>query len=439
MEITIEITKEEYQSYIKKYYLKRNWTKRIAILAIIAAALSVLTASSKNGGWKYLPSDFLVFATILVTIFFVLPYVALYLQMSSKLKKVDDKPIIWHYKITDDGVQIDDEQGSKFLSRSSLPNVKIANDFIVFSLPNNQLYFLPLSALENNDSKKISELITNYRNIPEVKSTITPKRLYFIGVLCLIPFLGGAMGVVWIILGLTQYKDKILTGMGAVGVIITGCLFYGMIHANNIVNEYEKIDPQTTSTTVPKDYLKLFGNKDTMSSMTTLNSKLRAPISDFIYKNYHCLIYKIDSVHGADVHLDKIIKETYNDNPNNYGSYNGVFGFGSGPSIWLQMAVPDKPSQIYLNLFGDKTRVITKNDSMVYYSSNFKNFYIKYKPTGGEEFYGKASQNDNDEAKRFPVELMFLKRDRKLYFMLTYSDGPVLPSGTLFSFITKNN
>jgi hypothetical protein len=439
MEITIEITKEEYQSYIKQYYLKRNWTKRIAILAIIAFALSVFTVISTKSGWKYLPWDFLVLAAILIILFFILPYVALYVQMLSKQKKVGANPIIWHYKISDDGVQIDDEHGSKFLSRGSLANVKVTNDFIVFSSQSGQLYFLPLSALENNDREKISGLITNYRNIPEVKSTITPKRLYFIGVLCLVPFLGGAIGVVWIIMGITQYKDKLLIGMGAVGVIITGCIFYGIIHANNIVSEYDKIDPQTKSTTLPKDYLKLFGGKDTLSSIRTLNSKLRAPISDFIYKNYHCLIYKIDSVHGVNVHLDKIIKETYNDNPNNYGSYNGVLGFGGGLSVWLQMAVPDKPSQIYLNLFGDNTHIIAKNDSVVYYSSNLKNFYIKYKPTGGEEFYGKASQNNDDDAKRFPVELMFLKRDRKLYFMLTYSDGPVLPSGTLYSFITKNN
>ena len=74
---------------------------------------------------------------------------------------------------------------------------------------------------------------------------------------------------------------------------------------------------------------------------------------------------------------------------------------------------------------------------MAYYSSYFKNFFIKYKPTGEEEFYGKASQKDDDDAKRIRLELMFLKRDDNLYFMLMYSNKTALPAGTLYGSVTK--
>jgi len=89
-----------------------------------------------------------------------------------------------------------------------------------------------------------------------------------------------------------------------------------------------------------------------------------------------------------------------------------------------------------LNIFGEQTRVITKNDSVAYYSSNFKRFYIKYKPDGSDEFYGNASEHDDENA-IVPLELMFLKRNRNLYFILMFANKGTLKSGMLNSLLTK--
>ncbi len=55
---------------------------------------------------------------------------------------------------------------------------------------------------------------------------------YLVGLLCLIPLVGAFVGIVLIILGLVKYKDKLLTIIGAFGVLFTigvySFLFYYM-------------------------------------------------------------------------------------------------------------------------------------------------------------------------------------------------------------------
>jgi hypothetical protein len=437
MEIAVEIGKDEHQSLIKKYYLERNWTKRIAVLAIIAAIVSVLLWLPVKAGWTYLWEYFIFFSIALILLFFVLPYVALYIQMSTKLKKANNEQAKWLFTIRDNGVQIDDEQSSKFLSWINLNSVIVPDDFIVFRPAGNRLYFLPLSACAGDDSAKLLQLIKGYTKKPENKRP-NPTPLYFVGLICLVPFLGGIVGLAFLILGITQYKDKILIGIGAAGLLITGFYLYNIVKVSNEQTAYEKLDPQTISHVAPDDYLQLFDNSHKPVLLDNFNSKLRAPIAEFSFKEFHYLIYKVDSLRGSDIHLDKIIKETYNDTRDNYGSYRGIVEYSDPPDIYVKMGKPDNFGQIYLNLFGSNTRTIMKNDSIAYYFSDFKNFFIKYKPSGGEEFFGKASKKDDDDA-RIPLELMFLKRTNNLYFILMYGNDKktVLPAGTLYSFMTK--
>jgi len=436
MEINVELTKDEYQSFIRKYYLQRNWTKRIAILAIIAVLLSVLMLLQMKDWGYYIFVYFVFLSVVLMVLFFVLPYCVLYLQMLAKLKKINDEPLRWLFKLSETGAEIDGGQGNKFFSWRSL-NTVIANDFIVFMPIGDPLYFIPLNS--SDDSAKLLELIRRCLKSPENKAP-NPKLLYFLGVICLIPFIGGALGIVYIILAINPYKNKWIAAIGIAGLLVSGLVIYNIVQVNNKEAEYEKIDPQAISKAVPKDYLQLLINSDKISSVETSNTKLRSPITDFSYQQYHCLIYKIDSSHSAGMHLDKIITETYNDNHDNNGAYRGIAYSGDGPAIWVQMARPDDPAKIYLNLFGNGTRVVMKNDSIAYYHSDFKNFYIKYSLAGGEEFFGTASEK-NDDTVRSPLELMFLKRKSSLYFILLYGNDEKtnLQAGTLYNLIGKAN
>jgi predicted ferric reductase len=114
MEINVELTKDEYQSFIRKYYLRRNWTKRIAILAIIALLLSVLMLLQMKYWGYYIFVYFVFFSVVLMALFFLLPYCVLYLQMLAKLKKINDEPLRWLFKLSETGAEIDGDQGNDF-------------------------------------------------------------------------------------------------------------------------------------------------------------------------------------------------------------------------------------------------------------------------------------------------------------------------------------
>jgi len=436
MEITVEITTDEYQSFIKEYYLKRNWAKRIAILAFVALILSIVGLRSMADAGAYLVSSFAFFMAILLVLFCAIPYVIWYFQMKKRLEQAGDELTRWLFNFSDGGVQFNDEHESKFFAWSKL-DIITRKSFMVLKPLGNEIFFLPLNAFEDGSGKKFLELIKSYRKIPANKLP-NPKPLYFIGIICFIPFIGAALGFVYIIMGLKTYKDKFIVGMGLAGIIITGVVLFDIAKSNKAMNEYERNDPESVSQVAPKSYLQLFTGKDKPSSLTTFSTKLRNPISELAYKDYRLLIYKIDSLRDSNKNLNNIVKESYKDTKDNFGSYRSVVEYGDIPDMYVQMAAPDKPEHIFLNLFGRHTRTIAKNDSVAYYSSDFKNFFIKYKPDGGEEFYGKATEHDDDATK--PLELMFLKRNHNLYLILMFpgKGASKLPSGILSNLLTKS-
>jgi len=61
----------------------------------------------------------------------------------------------------------------------------------------------------------------------------TPKALYFIGLLCLIPMIGAFVGLVLLLIGIIQYKDKWLTIIGAFGIVFTIVVYSLLFYAAN--------------------------------------------------------------------------------------------------------------------------------------------------------------------------------------------------------------
>jgi hypothetical protein len=436
MKISVDIAADEHQSLIRAYYLKRNWAKRIAILAFGAMILSALGLRSMADAMANLPQFFMFFMAILMLFFCAIPYVGWYFQMKKKLDQVGDKPMKWVFTVSDSGIQLNSQEENKFLPWGKL-DVMVKESFIILKPLNNEIFFLPFNVFEDGSGKKFLELVKSYRKIP-VNKLPNPNPWYFIGIICLIPFIGAALGIVYVIMGLNTYKNKYIVGIGLAGLAVTGVVVFNMVKLSNISNEYEKMDPQTTSQIAPKSYLQLFGDSDKPTSVSTSNTKLRNPISELAYKDYRLVVYKIDTLRNSNTSLNNIIKESYTNTKDNFGSYRGIVDYDDILGMYVQMAVPDKPERIYLNLFGNNTHTIIKNDSVAYYSSDFKNFYIKYRPDGGEEFYGKATEHDDDNITT-PLELMFLKRNRNLYFILMFANKGTLKPGMLNGLLTTSH
>jgi len=437
MEITVEVSGEEYKIFIKNYYLKRNWTKRIATIAIISLGLSVLGILKITNGWSLLMELFAAVFIILMILFFLIPFGVSHFRSAREIKNTVDESIKWHYKIEDKGITIDKGQISKFLPWRKLDRVITVYDFIVFSTIGKQIFPLPLSALKGDESAQLLALVSGYQKKPGNK-TPSPITAYAVGLLCFIPFLGGAVGLVLIILGITRYKNKILIAIGTVGLIITGYVLNDVIQTSNQSSAYGKIDTQIMSKIAPNDYQQLLGNKTAFTE--TINTKLRGPISKFNYKEFHGVIYKIDSSYNSNTPLGQIMRETNNDAHITYNkTYSSIMDYRSLPEVNIIMDKPVAPKNIFFNLFGDKTQVVTKNDSIAYYFSDLKNFFIQYKQEGEQEFFGKASDKVDDEDARIPVEMMFFKRNNNLYFILLAANDlkTNLPPDMLYNLVIK--
>ena len=115
MEITVEVSGEEYKAAIRKYYIKRNWTAWIAIIAAISFALSVWELIKSANEWSWILEYFVVAFVTLILLFLAIPYGVLYLEMLGNTKKIGDEPITWHYRIEDKGVNINNGQLNKLL------------------------------------------------------------------------------------------------------------------------------------------------------------------------------------------------------------------------------------------------------------------------------------------------------------------------------------
>ncbi|HTD97903.1 MAG TPA: YcxB family protein [Mucilaginibacter sp.] len=231
MEITTEITKDEYEQFIKNDYLKKDWVKHIAILAIIAAGLTVLGCFTK-GDWHLLYSFFVMWLLILLLFFFALPYAINYSKIQRLLRGISGQDDKWVFNITEKGIQADNGAGSKFFQWGAVDKIYPAGNYMVIKLANDSVFLLPVNSLENEDAAEYLSHINVYMKKTVNNNKEKPKvgGIYFVGILCLIPFFGAIAGLVLLILGIVHYKDKLLIAIGAGGIIITIGFYAWLIH-----------------------------------------------------------------------------------------------------------------------------------------------------------------------------------------------------------------
>lgn len=101
-----------------------------------------------------------------------------------------------------------------------------------------------------------------------------------------------------------------------------------------------------------------------------------------------------------------------------------------------KLTKPPKPKDIYIDLFGDSTKVLKKNDTIAYYFSKCKNFSVKFNFQDPNDIYGECKNQNPDSV---PLEILFLKSHGKLYMLMLSSKraNDDLKPGTLFMLLTN--
>jgi hypothetical protein len=119
-------------------------------------------------------------------------------------------------------------KGAKKVFWRQIITIEQLNDFLIISLLDNSIYIVPVDL--SNDNIPIKEFTQSIQDgILKVRGTLkVPLFLrppYLLGIFCFIPILGIFVGIVIILLGIFQYKDKVLIALGSLGIIFTIVLY----------------------------------------------------------------------------------------------------------------------------------------------------------------------------------------------------------------------
>jgi hypothetical protein len=217
--------------------------------------------------------------------------------------------------------------------------------------------------------------------------------------------------------------------------------FIGELYScNNNRGEIE--DSNIWTDTIPKEYLRLLklqnGCCDKLTdSVVLVNSsayKYRNAISSFYIANkYYLQVYKMDT--GFNYSLRNAIKESFSDAHTwIYSRY--ILDERTKMEFLYKFTKPKIPQKIYLDLYGDSTQALKKNDTIAYYYSKCVTFSIKFGLQQPNDIYGEShSQRDSE----IPLEIMFLKKNNKLYLLILSAkdDGIKIKPGALYNFLFR--
>jgi hypothetical protein len=208
-------------------------------------------------------------------------------------------------------------------------------------------------------------------------------------------------------------------------------------HMVSKLNRSYFTDSSAVSAIEPKDFNEIFSRKPGLRFDNSEVSKTRDTISEYNFENNFIIdIYRIRMANPQP--LADLIVESYLNKHISYYAIYATLDKCPNYTLYYKSGPQDTVSKIYLNIFGTGTKTLEKNDSIAYYTSNVKNFYIKYKKDGSQDFYG--STTDSLSSLTVPIELMILKRKSKLFFVtLTTHNNANLKSGTLLSLIKKQD
>jgi len=218
-------------------------------------------------------------------------------------------------------------------------------------------------------------------------------------------------------------------------LVLFGCFIYYISHTVIEMTAAGKKDSIVTSYDAPGSYAGLFEKNSKFSFVETTTSKTRNPITKFEYDSkFEVDVYRIST--AGEVSLTEIDETHKNDHISYYHTYNGLSEFHTY-SVSYKSGGQDVARSIYLNLFGEGTFTIKKNDSLAYYYSRAKNFYVKFRKDGIQDFF--VGSTDDWREPVIPMEVMLTRRAGQLYLVLLVAEKESyhLAPGTLLTLMKK--
>jgi hypothetical protein len=216
-------------------------------------------------------------------------------------------------------------------------------------------------------------------------------------------------------------------------LLLVGLTFFASCNIPDL-NKTKARFPDSTMSILPKEYLQTLGITDT-SQLKFINSevfKYRSPAAAFHYLNkYYVQIEKLDS--NSNISFSKNVHFELGETENISNAwYTNITH--DALTVLYKLHIPEKTGQYFFSIGGIDTKLLLKNDSLVYYHSYFKNLSFKYKQSFDNDIYFRT---EDDVDGYLPLELLLLKKNKSIYLVIIASKDvrTALPNGFLYKII----
>ncbi len=189
-------------------------------------------------------------------------------RLAENDKAIEEKKIL----LTNEGIQIIAVSGNDLLTYRSIQKMGITPDFIYFITFSNMLSIIPTRSFsgysevanfygvmqeewaksksgDNYANSIFKNLQTGSGHYDNTGNNFkNPKRLYYLGWFGFIPVAGAVMGIILIIRGIFEYKDKILVLIGLLCILPTSVFYYynyKIEHSDSVKKMYITMNTNT--------------------------------------------------------------------------------------------------------------------------------------------------------------------------------------------------
>ncbi len=249
MEIEIHNTKEDYSNFYKYFYFKRAIVAKV----FIAFAVATLFFGGKYSETKFetIPLDnFLKLLSLGILIFGLItfvPYIIALRRLASIAGTSKSPEGKKKFILTETGLQVETETENNLWSWESIRTADISDEFAFILLYTHRVYIIPTKYF--NSEKDIQSFIGFIQNSALKVKTKSPQRkvwrLYWWGLLGFIPLIGGITGLVLLLRGIFEFKDKFLILIGSACILFTigvySFLFHEMKFGKETGNNFAQI------------------------------------------------------------------------------------------------------------------------------------------------------------------------------------------------------
>ncbi|MEI8273828.1 MAG: YcxB family protein [Paludibacter sp.] len=222
MELEFEITKTDYENFYKDFY-KNELRKKIKAAILIPLLIGVVFGGQPFDWTKFILAT-IISGVIYLTFYYVAPY---FLSINRLRKEISKEPRYLEkkkIKIADDGLYFETATRSGIWRWESIESFKSHEQYISLLLADKKNYLIPKRAF-TTENEVINFLGIVQSQIIKFKETsklpIITKPPYVLGIACLIPGIGAIIGVLFVIMGISKYKDKWFTLIGVFGIVFT--------------------------------------------------------------------------------------------------------------------------------------------------------------------------------------------------------------------------